>query len=94
MECEELLECGVSWRNTADPEAGRDLIRGLQSTDPGMRSVAQVLLVENGQRSMRLLENAPAAGFLSPCMAVQCIAENSARTNQARAQANNDIDSN
>jgi hypothetical protein len=75
MECEELLECGVLWRNTADPEAGWELIRGLQSFDPGLRSIAHVLLVENGQRSIPLLENALAAGFLSPCIAVQCIAE-------------------
>ena len=75
MDHEDLFECGVLWRSTADSEAGWELIRGLQSVDPGLRSVAKVLLVENGQRSMQLLEDALAAGSLSPCIAVQCIAE-------------------
>jgi hypothetical protein len=75
MDHEDLFECGVLWRNTADSEAGWELIRGLQSFDPGLRSVAKVLLVENGRRSMQLLEDALAAGSLSPYIAGQCMAE-------------------
>ena len=75
MDHEHLFEYGVLWRNTADPEAGWELIRGLQSLDSGLRSIAQVLLLENGQRSIELLENALAAGSLSPYIAVQCITE-------------------
>ncbi len=69
-----LLACGVVWRSTADPEAGWELVEGLESRDPQLRLLAQTFLVESGTKSMGLLEEALAAGMVSsevvgPCMA-------------------------
>jgi hypothetical protein len=70
-----LLACGIVWRKTADPDAGLDLIEGLESADPKLRVLAQMLLVESGEDSVGLLESALAAGVVSPAAAGPCIAE-------------------
>ena len=70
-----MLACGIVWRRTADPEAGSELVEGLESRDPKLRLLAQSLLVESGEDSMALLENALTAGVLSPDSAGPCMAE-------------------
>jgi hypothetical protein len=75
MNAEYMLACGVVWRKTADPEAGWDLVEGLESKDPQLRLLAQALLVESGESSMGLLESALAAGVLNPDVAGPCMAE-------------------
>lgn len=75
MNGEDIVACGLSWQSTADPDAGTELLRGLQSADPNLKLLAEVLLAENGEESMRLLEEAIAAGWLSPHLAGPCMAE-------------------
>lgn len=70
-----MLACGIVWGKTADPEAGLDLVEGLESGDPKLRLLAQMLLVESGEDSMGLLQSALATGALSPEVAGPCIAE-------------------
>ena len=75
MEAVYMLACGVVWRKTADPEAGWDLVDGLESSDPEVRLLAQTFLVENGESSMGLLESALALGIVDPDVAGPCMAE-------------------
>lgn len=70
-----MLACGIVWRKTADPEAGWELVEALESPDPDVRSLARSLLLENGERSMDLLESAIAAGIVRPQVAGPCMAE-------------------
>jgi len=70
-----MLACGIVWAKTADPEAGWDLLDGLTSGDPGVRLLAQTLLVKSGESSMGLLESAVAEGILDPKIAGPCMAE-------------------
>ena len=70
-----MLACGIVWRKTADPEAGWDLVEALESPDFCVRLLAQSLLVENGEHSMDLLENAVATGIVSPQAAGPCMTE-------------------
>jgi len=70
-----MLACGIVWQRTADPEAGWELVEGLESADPCLRLLAQSLLVENGEHSMDLLESAIAAGIVRPEAAGPCMAE-------------------
>jgi hypothetical protein len=75
MEASYVLACGIVWRKTADPEAGWELVEALESADPRLRSLAQALLVESGEPSMDLLENAVATGKVSLQIAAPCMAE-------------------
>jgi hypothetical protein len=75
MDIDYVLACGIVWRKTADPEAGWELIEGLESEDPQLRLLAQTLPVEGGESSIGLLENALAAGVVNPDIAVPCMAE-------------------
>jgi hypothetical protein len=70
-----MLACGIVWRKTADPEAGWELVEGLESSDPCLRLLAHSLLVETGEQSMDLLENAVATGRASPQVVGPCMAE-------------------
>ena len=70
-----MLACGIVWRKTADPEAGLELLEGLQSSDLRVRVLAQALLIDGAENSMRLLEAALAAGAVSPEAAGPCMAE-------------------
>ena len=70
-----MLACGILWRKTSDPEAGWELIEGLNSSDSEVRSMARRLLLENEVESMRLLECALAGGEISPDAACACMAE-------------------
>ena len=64
MNTDYVLACGVVWRRTADPEAGWDLVEGLESRDPELRLLAQTFLVESGEHAIGLLESALAAALL------------------------------
>jgi hypothetical protein len=75
MDANYMLACGIVWRKTGDPEAGWELVEALESPDPRVRSLAQNLLVENGEHSMDLLEGAVEGGILSPEAAGPCMAE-------------------
>ena len=75
MNADYMLACGIVWRKTADPEAGWDLVEGLESRDPEVRVLAQTLLVESGENSMGLLESALALGIVDPDVAGPCMAE-------------------
>lgn len=75
MNADHMLACGVVWRKSADPEAGWELVEGLESRDPALRVLAHTLLVESGDNSMGLLESALAAGFVDPDVAGPCMAE-------------------
>jgi hypothetical protein len=70
-----MLACGIVWRKTADPDAGWELVEGLESSDPCLRLLARDLLVENGEHSMNLLESAVATGKVSPQVAGPLMAE-------------------
>jgi len=75
MDIDHVLACGIIWRKTADPEAGWELVECLESRDPELRLLAQTFLVESGESSMGLLENALAGGVVNPDVAVPCMAE-------------------
>jgi hypothetical protein len=75
MNTDYMLACGVVWRRTGDPEAGWDLVDGLKSRDLEVRLLAQTLLVESGESSMGLLENALAVGIVDPEVAGPCMTE-------------------
>ena len=70
-----MLVCGIIWRKTSDPVVGWELINGLNSGDPHIRQVAKQILVECGQPSMNLLENAFALGSVTLESAGGCMAE-------------------
>ncbi len=70
-----MLACGIVWRKTADPEAGLELVEGLQSPDFPVRVLAQALLIDGAENSMRLLESALVAGVVTPEAAGPCMAE-------------------
>ncbi|MBZ5613821.1 MAG: hypothetical protein LAO23_07425 [Acidobacteriia bacterium] len=70
-----MLACGIVWQKTADPDAGWELVDGLESSDPCLRLLAWNLLVENGEQSMDFLESAVATGQVSPQVAGPLMAE-------------------
>jgi hypothetical protein len=75
MNADYILACGIVWRRTADPEAGWDLVEGLESRDPELRLLARTFLVESGESSIGLLESALVAGIVDPDVAGPCMAE-------------------
>jgi hypothetical protein len=75
MDCVYMLACGIVWRKTADPDAGWELVEGLESSDPCLRLLAWNLLAENGEQSMDFLESAVATGRVSPQVAGPLMAE-------------------
>lgn len=75
MNADYMLACGIVWRETADPEAGWELVEALQSADPRERVLAQALLVESGEHSMPLLESALSAGEVRPEAVAACMVE-------------------
>jgi len=83
MNADYMLACGVVWLKTADPEAGWELVEGLESRDPALSELAQTLLVDSGEISMGLLESALVSGVVNPNLAGTCMAE-ILRTRQAR----------
>src|ERR1035437_8850388 len=52
MEASYVLACGIVWRKTADPEAGWELVQGIESRDPALRLLARTFLCEGGERSI------------------------------------------
>ena len=86
MDANYVLACGIVWRKTGDPEAGWELAEALKSPEPRLRLLAQNLLIENGEVSMDLLEDAVVQGIVSPEGAGPCMAEilrrRQAQTNQ------------
>lgn len=75
MDADYMLTCGMVWRKTADPELGWELVQALESSDFRLRSLAQALLVHNGEELMCFLESAVVAGVVSPQVAGPCMAE-------------------
>ena len=75
MNADYMFACGIVWRKTADPEAGLELVEGLESRDPQVRLLAQTILVDGGEGSMGLLESALTAGVVNPNVAGPCMAE-------------------
>ena len=57
------------WRVTGLRAAGRGLLRGLESPDPNVRTIAGMLLVRAGARAEPLLREAVATGRSVPLVA-------------------------
>lgn len=57
-ESAKLLAAGAIWRVTGAAAAGRSLIEGLASPDETARTIAGVLLVKAGSRSVDLIQEA------------------------------------
>lgn len=70
-----VMACGIIWRNTADLDAGRELVAALGSADPGLRQIAREMLVERREHAMALLEEAVVDGLLTPEVAGPCMGE-------------------
>ena len=70
-----MLACGIVWRKSADPDAGWELVETLASPDPELRQFARDMLVQRRDSAMALLEDAVAAGILTPEVAGRCIME-------------------
>ena len=75
MNADYMLTCGIVWCKATDPEAGWELLEGLKCVDPNVRLLAQTLLLESGEKSVRLLECALMNGEVTPEIAGPCIAE-------------------
>lgn len=56
-----VLAQNALWRATGLPAAGRAVLRGLDSPDASVRTIAGMLLVRGGVRAVPLLEEAAAA---------------------------------
>lgn len=70
-----MVACGIIWRNTADPDAGWELVTALSSPDPELRHIARQMLVEQRDDAMELLERAVSAGIVPPEVAAPCMGE-------------------
>jgi len=70
-----ILGCGLVWGRTGDPEAGWELIDALGSPEPHIRSLAHRVLVESGEQSMGLLEEALRTGLLTSEEAGSCMTD-------------------
>lgn len=70
-----IRACGIVWRKTANLEAGFELVQGLECRDLRVRALAQALLIDGAENSMRLLESALTVGVVSPEAAGPCMAE-------------------
>ena len=75
MNLDYVIACGLVWRKTGDPEAGWELIEALESADPSVRAVARLLLVDKGEDSLLLLEDALVTGAINRATASGCMAE-------------------
>lgn len=75
MDASYMLACGFLWHRAADVDAGWELVEALGSPDPRVRQVAQCFLVESGEKSMELLEDAVRAGIVAPETVGPCMAE-------------------
>lgn len=75
MNIDYLFACGEEWQRNGDPEAGGKLVEGLRSEDPGVKLVAETILVESGSQSMRLLQDALQNGAIELEEAGDCILE-------------------
>jgi hypothetical protein len=70
-----MLACGIIWRNTADPDAGLELIAALGSPDPELRHIARHMLVVQRDDALVLLEKAVSTGIVTPDVAGPCMGE-------------------
>ncbi len=57
-----VLSAGQAWRRTSLKSAGRTLVSALDSDDEDVRTMAGMMLVQAGERSVPLIEEAIAAG--------------------------------
>jgi|tagenome__1003787_1003787.scaffolds.fasta_scaffold19809210_2 hypothetical protein len=58
----DLLLYGNRWQSSGDEEAGWELVRCLESSDPEIRVTAETYMAEAGPRSIKLLQAAVASG--------------------------------
>jgi len=70
-----MVACGIIGRNSADEDAGWELVAALGSPDPGLRQIARQMLSERRDNAMALLEAAVTAGILTPEAAWPCMGE-------------------
>ena len=70
-----MVACGIIWRNSADEDAGWELVTALGSSDPGLREIARQMLPVRRDNAMALLEAAITAGILTPETAWPCMGE-------------------
>lgn len=75
MNVDYLFACGTEWQQNGDTKAGVKLVEGLRSEDPGVKLVAETMLVGSGTRSMQLLEDALENGTIELDEAGDCILE-------------------
>ena len=74
MHVNDLVICGALWSCQSDADAGRKLIRALESSDTDVRMLARTLLEGGGERSKQLMGEAIAEGELSTLQAVLALA--------------------
>ena len=80
MYVNDLMICGALWTCQADADAGRKLIRALESSDADVRMLARTLLEGGGSRSKQLMGEAIFEGELSTLQAVLALSPGSAES--------------
>lgn len=80
MHVNDLMICGALWTCQADADAGRKLIRALDSSDADVRMCARMLLESGGSRSKQLIGEAIFEGELSTLQAVLAIVPGAAES--------------
>jgi hypothetical protein len=69
MDAAYIVLCGAMWSQFGEQDAGRELIRALNSSDREMRALARALLVQAGRRSKALIGEALAKQEITPLQA-------------------------
>lgn len=62
---EHLLACGTLWARFGDVQAGRELVRAMDSTDESVRILARILLQQADHASKELIAEALAQGEIA-----------------------------
>jgi hypothetical protein len=60
MESDYVLLCGVMWHKFGQQDAGKELLRAGDSTDPDVRALAWAMLEKHGRH---LTVHSPQTGF-------------------------------
>jgi len=50
MDANYIFLCGVMWCRFGQPDAGKELLRAADSTDPDARALAWAMLAKSGRR--------------------------------------------
>jgi hypothetical protein len=61
----DVLASGVVWNSTGDPDAGSDLLAALHEQDYEFRLLAECMLAEGDERSLKLIVHALESGAIS-----------------------------